>query len=303
MKTACIQMDMLFAQPEENFAKAKRLIREAMAGGPDVVVLPETWSTGFFPKERLSELAERDCARVKRELGGLAAELGVNLVAGSVANVRGGKVYNTACVFDRAGNCVAEYDKTHLFTPMGEHAYFTPGDHLCRFRLDGHDCGLVICYDIRFPELTRTLAVQGMDMLFVVSQWPAARIGHLRALTVARAIENQAFVICCNSCGDAGETHYGGFSAVIDPWGELLAAGGQDEQIWPRIVNWRCWMESGAPSMSFATGGRSSIGSDRCSTPTNRIRKILPARHHPDSVRRVVGLREVTKGGQIKSGE
>ena len=89
MKTACIQMDMLFAQPEENFAKAKRLIREAMASGPDVVVLPETWNTGFFPKERLSELAERDCARVKRELGGLAAELGVNLVAGSVANVRG----------------------------------------------------------------------------------------------------------------------------------------------------------------------------------------------------------------------
>ena len=96
MKTACIQMDMLFAQPEENFAKAKRLIREAMASGPDVVVLPETWNTGFFPKERLSELAERDCARVKRELGGLAAELGVNLVAGSVANVSGGKVYNTA---------------------------------------------------------------------------------------------------------------------------------------------------------------------------------------------------------------
>ena len=245
MKATCIQMDMLFAQPEENFAKAKRLIREAMASGPDVVVLPETWNTGFFPKERLSELAERDCARVKRELGGLAAELGVNLVAGSVANVRGGKVYNTACVFDRAGNCVAEYDKTHLFTPMGEHAYFTPGDHLCRFRLDGHDCGLVICYDIRFPELTRTLAVQGMDMLFVVSQWPAARIGHLRALTVARAIENQAFVICCNSCG------------------------GRTSRFWPRIVNWRCWMESGAPSMSFATGGRSSIGSDRCSTPTN----------------------------------
>ena len=83
---------------------------------------------------------------------------------------------------------------------------FTPGDHLCRFRLDGHDCGLVICYDIRFPELTRTLAVQGMDMLFVVSQWPRARISHLRALTVARAIENQMFVVCCNSCGDAGDT-------------------------------------------------------------------------------------------------
>ena len=118
MKTACILMYLLFAHPEEYFANAKRLIREAMASGPDVVVLPVTWSTGVFPIERLSELAERDCARVKRELGGLAAELGVNLVAGSVANVRGGKVYNTACAFYRAGNCAAEYDTTHLFTPM-----------------------------------------------------------------------------------------------------------------------------------------------------------------------------------------
>ena len=73
MKAACLQMDMLFAQPEENFAKAKRLIRDAMASEPDVVVLPETWNTGFFPKERLSELADRDCTRVRRELGALAA--------------------------------------------------------------------------------------------------------------------------------------------------------------------------------------------------------------------------------------
>ena len=68
-------------------------------------------------------------------------------------------------------------------------------------------------------------------MLFVVSQWPAARIPHLRALTVARAIENQMFVVCCNSCGDAGETHYGGFSAIIDPWGETLALAAENEQI------------------------------------------------------------------------
>lgn len=269
MKTACIQMDMLFAQPEENFAKAKRLIREAMASGPDVVVLPETWNTGFFPKERLSELAERDCARVKRELGGLAAELGVNLVAGSVANVRGGKVYNTACVFDRAGNCVAEYDKTHLFTPMGEHAYFTPGDHLCRFRLDGHDCGLVICYDIRFPELTRTLAVQGMDMLFVVSQWPAARIGHLRALTVARRLRIRRSSSAAIPAATRARHITAARPQSLIRGGSCSPPAGRTSRFWPQIVNWRCWMESGAPSMSFATGGRSSIGSDRCSTPTN----------------------------------
>lgn len=230
MKTTCIQMDMLFAQPEENFVKAKRLIRDAMASEPDVVVLPEHGTPGF-PEAGLSGAGRPGLRAGETRTRRAAAELGVNLVAGSVANVRGGKVYNTACVFDRAGNCVAEYDKTHLFTPMGEHEYFTPGDHLCRFRLDGHDCGLVICYDIRFPELTRTLAVQGMDMLFVVSQWPAARIPHLRALTVARAIENQMFVVCCNSCGDAGETRYGGFSAIIDPWGQTLALAAENEQI------------------------------------------------------------------------
>ena len=104
MKTACIQMDMLFAQPEENFAKAKRLIREAMASGPDVVVLPETWNTGFFPREDLASLCDRDCAQTRMVFGALAKELGVNLVAGSVANARGGRVYNTACVFDRNGD-------------------------------------------------------------------------------------------------------------------------------------------------------------------------------------------------------
>ena len=224
MKTTCIQMDMLFAQPEENFAKAKRLIRDAMASEPDVVVLPETWNTGFFPKQGLSVLAERDCARVKRELGGLAAELGVNLVAGSVANVRGGKVYNTACVFDRAGNCVAEYDKTHLFTPMGEHAYFTPGDHLCRFRLDGHDCGLVICYDIRFPEFARTMVLDGARMIFVPAAFNMTTgPAHWELTFRARALDNQIYML---GCAPARDTQAGyiswGHSIVTDPWGQVM---------------------------------------------------------------------------------
>ena len=88
----------------------------------------------------------------------------------SVANARGGRVYNTACVFDRNGELLCAYDKTHLFTPMGEDDYYTCGDHLCCFTLDGVKCGIIICYDVRFPELTRSLALQGLDMLFVVSQ-------------------------------------------------------------------------------------------------------------------------------------
>lgn len=231
MKVTCLQMNMRLGCTDENFAHARKMIQDAMAEKTDVLVLPETWNTGFFPKENLSGLCDRDGIRVKEEIGALAAEYRVNIVAGSVSNIREGKVYNTAMVFDRSGNCIASYDKTHLFTPMGESDFYVSGDHLCRFKLDGVQCGIIICYDVRFPELTRSLAVQGLDMLFVVSQWPKARTFHLRTLTTARAIENQMFVVCCNSCGIAGETVYGGNSAIIDPWGQTLVLAGETERI------------------------------------------------------------------------
>lgn len=231
MKVTCLQMNMRLSCPDENFAHAQQMIQDAMAEKPDVLVLPETWNTGFFPKENLSGLCDCDGVRVKEEIGTLAAKYRVTIVAGSISNVRDGKVYNTAMVFDRSGSCIASYDKTHLFTPMREDDYYTPGNHLCRFTLDGIQCGIIICYDVRFPELTRSLTVQGLDMLFVVSQWPKARTFHLRTLTTARAIENQMFVVCCNSCGTAGDTVYGGNSAIIDPWGQTLALAGENEQI------------------------------------------------------------------------
>lgn len=231
MKIACIQMDVRLGRPEENFSRAAALIEEAMTQKPDVLVLPETWNTGFFPKEGLQDLCDKDGSRTRAVIGTLAAKYGVNIVAGSISNLRGGKVYNTALIFDRSGSCIASYDKTHLFTAMGEDRDYTPGEHLCRFDLDGVSCGLIICYDIRFPELTRSLAVQGLDVLFVVAQWPAVRISHLDTLTKARAIENQMFLVCCNGCGTAGRTVYGGNSAVIDPWGADLSKAGETEQI------------------------------------------------------------------------
>lgn len=232
-------MDMAFAAPDENFAKAEKLIDEAAAAGADVLVLPETWNTGFFPKENLPELCDNDGERTKATFGELAKKYSVNIAAGSVANKKGGSVYNTAYVFDRSGKVVAEYDKTHLFTPMGEDNYFVHGNHLSAFTLDGKKCGILICYDIRFPELTRTLTVnEKLDCLFLVAEWPKIRIPHLNILTRARAIENQMFVVCCNSAGKAGGTVYGGHSMIWDPWGELLAeAGGEGKE---EIISAEC---------------------------------------------------------------
>ena len=230
MKIACLQMDMVLGAVEENFSHAEAMIRQAMADQPDVIVLPETWNTGFFP-ENVRALADRDGQQTKALMGKLAKEFSVNIVAGSVSDLRDGKLYNTCLVFDRTGDCIASYDKTHLFSPMGEHQVYTPGDRLCRFTLDGISCAILICYDIRFPELTRSLAVEGLDLLFVVSQWPDVRISHLQSLLTARAIENQMFVVCCNSCGRTNGTQFGGNSAVIDPWGQTIAHEKNTEKI------------------------------------------------------------------------
>lgn len=231
MKTACIQMNMALGNTAANFERAKELIRLAAKDRPDVILLPETWNTGFFPESGLREMSAGASERVKAELGGIAREYSVNIIAGSVSNLRDGKVYNTALILDRAGRCIASYDKTHLFSPMKEDKHYAPGQELCAFSLDGIPCGIIICYDIRFPELARSLALRGMDVLFVVSQWPNKRIRHLHALTAARAIENQAYVVCCNSTGRTKDIQYAGCSPVISPLGNTVAIGDGFESI------------------------------------------------------------------------
>ncbi len=161
----------------------------------------------------------------------LARELNMNIVAGSVSDRRGGRVYNTAYVFDRQGARLAAYDKTHLFTPMGEHEHYAAGDHLTTFSLDGHKCGLLICYDLRFPELFRTLALQGVELLLLPAQWPP-RGGIIGKRSQRRApSKTSSFLAACNSCGTAGETVFGGASRILGPRGELLAAAGVGEEI------------------------------------------------------------------------
>ena len=167
MRLCVIQMDMRLGESAYNFAHAEALLRRAAAEGADTALLPETWNTSFFPADHLPERSDRGGEAVKALCAPLARELNMNIVAGSVSDRRGGRVYNTAYVFDRQGACLAAYDKTHLFTPMGEHEHYAAGDHLTTFSLDGHKCGLLICYDLRFPELFRTLALQGVELLLL----------------------------------------------------------------------------------------------------------------------------------------
>jgi predicted amidohydrolase len=231
MKIACVQMNVLVGQPERNYVAAEALIRKAAQKRPDVILLPETWNTGFAPQQLDPAQADEDGARTKQLCAALAKELGINLLAGSVTTCRADGLYNTAYGFNRSGELVCSYDKMHLFSPLGEDKVYQKGDTLARFTLDGASCALITCYDLRFPELARTLALPGLDVLFVVSQWPKQRISHLEALARARAIENQAFVAVCNACGTAYGTTFGGRSMVIDPLGKVIRQAGTHERI------------------------------------------------------------------------
>lgn len=232
MKVSCIQLDMKFCDVRENYARVQELMYNTVKKeNTDVVVLPETWSTGYYPQNDLMSFCEADGAEIKKTFSLVARNLDVNIVAGSIPTVKNGRVYNTSYIFNRNGDVVGEYDKTHLFTPMNEHKLFEYGDKITTFTLDGHKCGVIICYDIRFPELTRLLALEGTEMLFVVSQWPEKRIEHLKTLAKARAIENQMFVAVCNSCGSADKVKFGGNSMIIDPWGNVLAYADDGETI------------------------------------------------------------------------
>ena len=231
MRVSCIQMNVAAGKPEINFARAETLLRKAAKKKPDVIVLPETWNTGFAPRHIDPAQADENGARTKQMLSRLASELSVNIVGGSVATLRDGKLYNTCYVFSRTGECVAEYDKTHLFSPAGEAETFAAGDIIANFTLDGVPCGIVLCYDIRFPELVRSLALEGMDILFAVAQWPKSRRKQLNCMLRARAIENQCYAVLTNGCGEANEVRFGGGSVIVDPLGETLAIAGGSERI------------------------------------------------------------------------
>ena len=230
MKICCIQMNVRAAKPEENSARAEHLIRKAAKSKPDVILLPELWNTGFAPGKMDAALADEDGARTKVLCGSLAKELGINIVAGSVLAKKGDALYNTAYVFDRAGDCIAEYDKTHLFSPSGEGEAYAAGDRFVTFPLDDVVCGIMICYDLRFPELARALALSGARMLFIPAEWRKVARKQMLALLTARAIENQQYVALCNGCGSAFGTQFGGSSAIVDPLGRALAHAGRGEK-------------------------------------------------------------------------
>lgn len=230
LRVSLVQMHVDAGKPDANFARAAERLEQAASAGPDLIVLPEMWNTGY-ELEHIADIADPEGGRTREFASAFCRRHGIHLAAGSIAERREDGVYNTLRIFDRNGTSAAAYDKIHLFRLMHEEKHLQPGGRVVLTEIDGVKTGVVICYDIRFPELARTLALAGAKLLIVPAQWPHPRLHHWRTLLMARAIENQMYVAACNRSGTSGDTAFFGHSMIIDPWGEVVAEAGEEETI------------------------------------------------------------------------
>jgi predicted amidohydrolase len=232
LRVACVQINASGSKAD-NLERAEALVARAAATGADVVLLPEKWN-GIGSAEILLEVAEPlEGGETVEAMSGWARSHGITLVGGSIAERREGreKLSNTSVVFDPEGEIAAVYRKIHLFdVEVGGHVYREseteePGDEPVTCEIEGWRVGLSVCYDLRFPELYRILAVEGAELVTV----PAAFTlytgkDHWELLLRARAVENQCFVAAANQWGvNAGGKPSYGRSSIVDPWGVVLA--------------------------------------------------------------------------------
>jgi predicted amidohydrolase len=240
LRIACVQLTA-GVDKAANLAGAGRLVERAAAGGARLVVLPEKWN-GVAAGSGLDALAEPlEGGESVEAMAGWAGALGVALVGGSITERRAGRerFSNTCCAFDADGRLAAVYRKIHLFdVEVGgrvyrESAAEEPGDEPVVVQLAGWPVGLSICYDVRFPELYRLLALEGAELVVVPANFTAfTGRDHWHVLLRARAIESQCFVAAAAQAGEPlpGTASYG-HSLVCNPWGTVVAEVADGEAV------------------------------------------------------------------------
>jgi deaminated glutathione amidase len=240
IRVACVQLTTR-ADKAANLEKTERLVAKAAASGADVVLLPEKWNAigGVATLHEAAETIEE--GESVAAMRGWASRHGITLVGGSITERREGreKLSNTSLVFDSDGDLAAVYRKIHLFdVDVGGHSYREseaeePGEEPVVARLEGWPIGLTVCYDLRFPELYRILALEGAELVTVPAHFTLyTGKDHWHVLLRARAIENQNYVAAAAQIGETmpGKPSYGR-SLIVDPWGTVVAQAPDEETV------------------------------------------------------------------------
>src|SRR5438552_6267786 len=231
MKVAAAQISCSLGDSKANLLKVRDFSRRARDAGVEVVVFPEMTDTGYS-MSAIQAHANSWTSGFVPGLQEIAANLSIAIICG-VSEKDGAYVYNSLVLIDWQGQIAAKYRKTHLYAvpPVDEQKCFASGDTFGSFALGDLRFGFSICYDLRFPEMYRKLVVeQNVGAFIVSSAWPFPRLEHFRTLALARAIENQSYVIASNRVGKDEDLWFCGSSAIIDPRGVAVASASADRE-------------------------------------------------------------------------
>lgn len=229
-----VQMSVWQADVEANLEKGEAFIAEAAKRGSLIVAFPEMWTTGFdFIKNKA--LAPQQDSTLQR-LAQLAKKYKIWITGSMLTANEQGQACNSAVLINPEGHEIARYNKSHLFSPMHENQYVTPGNFLKTVETPWGITGLSICYDIRFPEIFRTLAIKGASIIFCPIAVPYPRLKVWQHLVRARAIENVVYMIGINQVGQEqleveGKVTYFGHSCIIDPIGNTVIEASEPHEV------------------------------------------------------------------------
>lgn len=233
-----VQADLVWENTQSNLTHIETLLRDTQQ--TDLIILPEMFTTGFSMQPK--QLAEYLTGPTSQWMRRLAAEKNA-VVTGSVIMEDNGRYYNRLIWMEPDGNLM-HYDKRHLFSMAGEEKFYTPGERKIFPELKDWKILPLICYDLRFPVWSRQsppyteIGQHPNDLLIYVANWPEKRIYAWQHLLIARAIENQCYVVGVNRVGDDGnDIYYSGNSCVIDPMGELLFSVDHAESVYSIALN------------------------------------------------------------------
>jgi predicted amidohydrolase len=232
---AGLQLDIVWENKPANFEKVANLVANANLPKGTLLVLPEMFATGFsMDAKGITQSADRE---TEQFLQSLAREHGIYLLGGVVTTGEDNRERNQAVVFTPKGDECARYSKIFPFTLGGELENYAAGDALKLWDWNGATVASFICYDLRFPEIFRHATVQGAQIITVIASWPHTRIHHWTTLLQARAIENQAYVIGVNRCGEDPKFCYTGESLIVHPSGKILSEAGNGEGIFQADIS------------------------------------------------------------------
>lgn len=230
MKVTSIQLAMVDQPKEKNVDHALKLIDQAPPS--DLILLPEIWPCGFFSFDRYKRDSEAIDGSLVSTFKAVARKQKCHIFMGSMIEKDDQHLYNTSILLNPAGEIAARYRKIHLFGYQSEETtLLEPGKDVVVVDTPWGKSGLSTCYDLRFPELYRRMVDKGAIFFLVASAWPKVRLEAWRLFNRCRAHENLAFLISCNCAGANQGKTYAGHSMIVDPLGQVLAEGAQDEEL------------------------------------------------------------------------